>query len=367
MNEIIGLYPLQGNGGIASWTKKFLKTFPDSDFTIHPVDIAPDKDFTLYHGLDRFYYGYKAYLRSMKELKKSIATWPKAKIMHTTTSGGGGVFRDNTAVKTCHKNGIKCVMHCRFGSIKELYESRSIVGRGFRENIRLFDEIWVLDSRSHSFLEAIDGIKGKVFLTPNSIAVPDECNLSPKQYTKIGFVGNVLPTKGIVELVEAVKVLDNKVSLSIAGPGSDEMINKLRNSAGDMWDSTIRYYGKLPNDEAVKLIAGLDIIALPTYYEGEAFPISIIEAMSRGKLVISCPRAAIVDMLTDLNGNSCGILVEPKSSQSLKDGILWVMEHKDACDRMCVKAYDKVKTCYDTSVVYELYRGLFKKLTNGTV
>ncbi len=282
--------------------------------------------------------------------------------MHTTTSGGGGVFRDNTAVKICHKNGIKCVMHCRFGSIKELYESKSIIGKKFRENIKLFDQIWVLDSRSHSFLETVDGVKEKFFLTPNSIAVPDECNLLPKQYTKVGFVGNVLPTKGIVELVEAVKSLDGKVSLSIAGPGSEEMIATLQKSAGEMWDNIVKYYGKLPNDEAVKLISGLDIIALPTYYSGEAFPISIIEAMSRGKLVISCPRAAIVDMLTDLHGNRCGVLVQPRSSSELRDALSWALEHKEECDNMCAEAYEKVKACYDTSVIYSLYRQLFSKL-----
>ena len=27
--KLIGLFPLIGNGGIASWTKKYTKTFPD--------------------------------------------------------------------------------------------------------------------------------------------------------------------------------------------------------------------------------------------------------------------------------------------------------------------------------------------------
>lgn len=365
--KIIGLYPLRGNGGIASWTKKFLKTFPDSEYVIHPVNIAPAKDFSLYKGLDRFFYGFKAYKDSMRDLKAALKAYPSAKIMHTTTSAGGGVFRDNAAVKLCHKHGLKCVMHCRFGSIKELYESGSILGRKFRENIRLYDEVWVLDRHSLEFLKSTKEVADKIYLTPNSIIVPPDCNLEPKSYGNVSFVGNVLPTKGIVELVTAVKEIGGAMTLTIAGPANPKMIETLKGVAGEAWGSYIVYKGKLPNDEAVELVNGSDIIALPTYYPGEAFPISIIEAMSRGKLVVSCPRAAIPDMLTDIDGNRCGILVEPESSDALKEGLMWVMEHKDECDQMCVKAYEKVKSCYDTSVVYELYRGLFKKLTNGTV
>lgn len=367
MTEIIGLYPLQGNGGIASWTRKFLKTFPDSEYVIHPVNIAPAKDFSLYKGLDRFYYGFKAYLDSMKGLKVALKTYPSAKIMHTTTSAGGGVFRDNAAVKLCHKHGLKCVMHCRFGSIKELYESDSIIGSIFRENICLYDEVWVLDRRSLEFLQSQKEVAEKIFLIPNSIIVPPDCNLEPKNYRNVSFVGNVLPTKGIVELVTAIRDIGGAMILTIAGPANPKMIEALMGVAGEAWGKYIVYKGKLPNDEAVELVNDSDIIALPTYYPGEAFPISIIEAMSRGKLVVSCPRAAIPDMLTDIEGNRCGILVEPESSDALKEGLMWVMQHRGECDHMCAQAYEKVKSCYDTSIVYELYRSLFNKLNDETV
>lgn len=356
-----------GNGGIASWTKEFLKTFPSGDYVIHPVNIAPMKDFSLYKGLDRFYYGFNAYLDTKRGLKDALRDCPSASIMHTTTSAGGGVFRDNAAVKMCHRQGLKCVMHCRFGSIKELYESDTMLGRKFRENVGLFDQTWVLDRRSLEFLQAQKAVAHKIHLTPNSIIVPPECSLMTKTYDKVCFVGNVLPTKGIVELVTAVKLIGGATRLTIAGPANPAMLESLKKVAGEAWGNYITYKGKLPNDKAVALVKDSDIVALPTYYPGEAFPISIIEAMSRGKLVVSCPRAAIPDMLTAMDGSHCGILVEPQSSNSLKDALLWALEHKEECDVMCAKAYEKVKACYDTTVVYELYRGLFNQLADGTV
>ena len=106
----------------------------------------------------------------------------------------------------------------------------------------------------------------------------------------------------------------------------------------------------------------VDIVALPTYYPWEAFPISIIEAMSLTKMVISCPRAAIPDMLTDLDGNPCGILVPEKSVDGIVDAIMWCQTHKKEADKMCQKAYEKVYNCYRKEVVYKLYRENYRRL-----
>ena len=121
------------------------------------------------------------------------------------------------------------------------------------------------------------------------------------------------------------------------------------------------YENKLTTaEEAVKLMENFDIIALPTYYEGEAFPISILEAMSKGKLVISCPRAAIPDMLTSLDGEKCGILVSEKSYKEIAEAILWAQTHRLEADEMCKKAYKKVYECYREDVVYALYLNLYR-------
>ena len=123
-------------------------------------------------------------------------------------------------------------------------------------------------------------------------------------------------------------------------------------------------HGRLPNIEAVKFMHDVDIIALPTYYPSEAFPISILEGMSLTKMVISCPRAAVPDMLTDLNGKPCGMLVPERSVQGIVDAINWCQSHSTEADAMCQKAYEKVYSCYRTEVVYELYRGNYRKLVN---
>jgi glycosyltransferase involved in cell wall biosynthesis len=121
----------------------------------------------------------------------------------------------------------------------------------------------------------------------------------------------------------------------------------------------------MPNDEAVKILETIDILALPTYYPWEAFPISILEAMSRGKMVISTDRAAIPDILTDLDGNKCGCIVGERSPEQIYNAIKWCQNHKEEADTMCRKAYEKVKNSYDTAIIYRLYKDLYDQLTTN--
>ena len=360
--KIIGLFPLTGNGGIASWTKKFIKTFPDENYQFSFVDIAPAKprsggssETTLY----RITSGVMAMNRILRELK-GLLKKEKFDILHTTTSGNMGSLRDYRVAKLCKKYRVKTIMHCRYGCITEDIQSKRGYGFLLRRAMKTFDQIWVLDSRSYNTLKNIEYLKSKVYLMPNSIDVTEDINPSPKDYKRIAFVGNLIPSKGLYELVEACTRTD--VYLDLIGPGTNEVNARVKEIAGDKLDKTIILHGRLPNSEVVRFLHDVDIVALPTYYHSEAFPISIIEAMSLTKMVISCPRAAIKDMLTSIDGKSCGLLVQPMSSDAIVEAINWCQTHKEEADEICKKAYEKVYTCYRKEIVYDLYRSNYNKI-----
>ena len=251
-------------------------------------------------------------------------------------------------------------MHCRYGCITEDIQSKGLVGILLRKAMSLYDQIWVLDSRSYKTLKGIKHLRDKVYLTPNSIDVTEDLDLKPKNYSRVAFIGNLIPSKGLYELVEACT--KTNVRLDIIGPGSDEVLTHIKEIAREYLNKTIFIYGRLPNIEAVKFMHDVDIVALPTYYPFEAFPISIIEAMSLTKMVISCPRAAVQDMLIGIDGTPCGILVKPKSVDAIVEAINWCQTHKEEADKMCQEAYKKVQTCYRKEVVYALYKSHYRSL-----
>lgn len=361
--KIVGLFPLTGNGGIASWSKKFVDNFPDEKYQFTFINISPSvpRNGGFSESLIcRIISGIFTTFRILIELKKVFKN-DKYDILHTTTSGNIGSFRDYCVAKLCHKYGVKTIMHCRYGCITEDFIANSIVGILLRKSLKEFNQIWVLDSRSFNTLNGVDYLKGKVYLTPNCIDVTENINLTPKKYKRVAFIGNLYPSKGLYELVDACTAISN-VRLDIIGPGSEVVISQIKKKVSTKLGQSVFIHGRLPNSAAVKFMQEVDIVALPTYYQWEAFPISIIEAMSLTKMVISCPRAAVKDMLTDSDGNPCGILVEPKSSNAIRDAIIWCQRNNKEADKMCQKAYEKVNTCYRKEVVYDLYRSLYNQL-----
>lgn len=362
MKNILLLTPLTGNGGIASWSHKFIKTFGKDNYHIIPVDRAVrGRSFDDNSLWSRLTAGIKE-MKVIKRKVKEVIQNRNVDIIHTTTSGSLGTFRDYMIAKIAQRSNIHSVMHCRYGCITEDVH-KCIYGWFLRYTMRQFSQVWVLDSRSLKTLRQIKGLEDKVYLTPNSIAVEEGLEITHKNYQHIAFIGNLIPTKGLYELVQAVcKLPDNRVRLSIVGSGDDDTVNHIKAIAGEKIDKQIFILGRLPNVEAVEFMNTVDTVALPTYYPWEAFPISILEAMSLGKLVISTPRAAIKDMLTALDCSECGILVKEHSVDDIVKAIKWCLENPEKADRICHKAYEKVYHSYRMEVVYNLYDCLYRKI-----
>ena len=360
--QILLLAPIDGNGGIQSWTKNYINGYKNDLFCIKHIGVSKRrskiKEATYFRrafdGLLDMYYAYK-------DVKNSIKN-DHIDILHTTTSGSLGTLRDYFIGRLCRKNCIKTIMHCHYGCISDDYRKKNPLGWLLRHTVQLYDQIWVLDSKSEMFLKANIGNNVQVHIAPNFIDSPQKCLITPKEYKNVAFVGNLIPSKGLFETVEAVASMNNETTLFIAGLGADDVIIKIKDIAGDKLGKSIHLLGCLPNQKAVELINSVDIISLPSFYIWEAFPISILEAMSRGKMVISTNRAAIPDMLTATDGTKCGILVEEQSSEAVKEAILWCQIHSAEADKICQKAYVKACDCYSTDIVFERYTELYKQL-----
>lgn len=360
--DILLFCPLTGNGGIAIWANNLINDFSDNDYHVIPVDIAPGKDSKQFCGIEHWYYGTVAMLRALRDTMVALRHNPHLRIMHIATSIGLGALRNYFLGKCCKFKGLKLIMHCHFGSVKQAYEDSGIRGLFFRKSLCLYDQIWVLTHEAELYLNSIPNMRGKVVLMPNFIEVPQKCNIMHREYKHVGFVGNLIPQKGIYELVEAVVKLDNDTKLLIAGKGTQKCVDHIKDLAGIKYGRSIQVLGWLSNKNILNLIEELDIVALPTYYPIEAFPISILEAMSRGKLVISCRHAAIPDMLTNSKGESCGIMVKQRNVKSIMEAILWCQNHRQEANVICKNAYEKTKDSYSKEIIFKKYKETYINL-----
>lgn len=362
MNKVLFVSGTSGNGGTQTWTRQILDKYKSQDFKLVHVNLSTRRGLLAEASiLRRIIDGLLDLKEVYSDVKRALQS-EHYQIMHAASTGSLGTLRDYLLVKLAKKYKTKCIIHCHYGCIKNDYQKRGILSYLLKKTLPLYDMILVLDSTSKTFLNSIPKLRGKVYIAPNFIEVNKDIEISSRSYKDIAFIGNLVPTKGIYELVEAVKSLKNGTTLNLIGPANSDVADQLKYKIGEEEGKCIHTLGKLPNKEAVDYMEKMGIIALPTYYASEAFPISILEAMSKGCLVLSCPRAAIPDMLTAIDGERCGLLVEAKSAKSIADAILWAQNNPEKADELRKKAFEKVSTCYSMPIVFSLYDDLYKKV-----
>lgn len=361
--KILLVSPIHNNGGIASWTRKFIKDFPQTEYELIQIASDPKRKAGNLSIFQRILSGMMALRRVMLEVRH-ILNKEKIDILHKTTSGSIGALTDWIIGEYCKRKGIKNILHCRYGCIPEILDKGGFLGWLTLKSLQQFDQIWVLDKRTYNYLKQREDVKAEIILTPNCIDVKTDIKILPKSYTNIAFIGNLYETKGVLELIDALKMVPPEIQLHIVGDGDELVKQHILEHAGDLYGNRIRCYGRLPNNEAVEFMEKIDILALPTYYPFEAFPISILEAMSLGKLVISTRRAAIGDMLSTEGGDNCGLFVREKNVEDIATAINWAYNHKQEADKLCHLAYQKVYQSYRMEIVYDVYLDCYRKATN---
>jgi glycosyltransferase involved in cell wall biosynthesis len=115
------------------------------------------------------------------------------------------------------------------------------------------------------------------------------------------FVGRLVKEKGILVLLDAVKMLDKNITLAIAGTGP---LEKLVTNYQSLVTNLV-YLGKVDNDKLPLYYSAADFVIVPSVHE-EGFGRVIIEALSCGKPVIASNRGAIPEAMDE----SVGKLIE---------------------------------------------------------
>jgi teichuronic acid biosynthesis glycosyltransferase TuaC len=162
-----------------------------------------------------------------------------------------------------------------------------------------------------------------------SKAVPNGCDLSvfyptakahsrahfglPESAELILFVGRLVPSKGVRELLAAFEGLAAKrksLYLVLAGEGNleSEIVAFLQRTG---LRDRLRVVGPCPPVQIAQWINAADLVCLPSYSEG--CPNTIIEALACGRPVVSTAVGGVAELVNSQNG----ILVDPGDAQAL--------------------------------------------------
>jgi glycosyltransferase involved in cell wall biosynthesis len=125
----------------------------------------------------------------------------------------------------------------------------------------------------------------------------------PQERQIILFVGNLLASKGALDLLEAVRLLashrDIPPLLIYVGGGKDrEPLEAAIPRAG--LDAHVRLVGPRPHEEVPDWIAAADVLSLPSHNEG--CPNVVLEALASGRPVVASRVGAIPDFIDEPTG-----------------------------------------------------------------
>jgi hypothetical protein len=146
----------------------------------------------------------------------------------------------------------------------------------------------------------------------------------------VGYVGGIGKIRGIFEIVEALEQTNAK--LLLAGQFSD-LEQRDRVAAMPGW-TQVEELGQLNRKEVAqtlaKVMAGL-VLFHPTPYHVTAQPNKMFEYMSAGIPVIASEFALWKQII---EGNQCGLCVDPMNPPAIAEAIQWIIDHPDEAKLM---------------------------------
>ena len=131
----------------------------------------------------------------------------------------------------------------------------------------------------------------------------------------------------VLQAYEQVLKLYPEATLDILGQGS--MRAELEGYVQEHNLTGVRFIGQVPNDKIYDYFADASIMLSAPKIDN--MPVSILEAMNAGLLVISSRVGGVPYMIDD---GKTGLLFESENSNDLADKMLWALEHSSEVNTM---------------------------------
>lgn len=342
-------------GGIGKWACNILEYYNSiMDLTdielVHCFNREIRQTWGVSGFIKRVKTGILNYLPIIRETKKELKQ-KHYRVVHSCTSCSIGLFRDLIITHLAHKYGAKSVIHFHCGRIPQIMQSSGWQRKYLERLLHKVDWAIVMDSKSYGILQRKGYTNVKCIPNPLSLKTQkliDEYDSVPRVPGKIVFVGQVLRTKGVMELADACRDIPNIHVEYVGHLPESEFAEALKEKTGT--DKFI-FRGAIPYPDVIQEMLSASIFVLPTYTEG--FPNVIIESMACGCSIITCPVGAIPEMLNMESDEPCGICVPSQNVEGLRGAIEYVLNHQVEAAVMGERARQRVYAEYSVDKVWK--------------
>lgn len=362
---LVSPYSSKTVGGIGTWSKIILdfsreQTEIDICF-LNTVQGLP-KRWSMKHRLTHYFVGFiDSLLIIVRLFWRMLISRPD--VVHYTSSAASALYKDNLAIwivkGVFHK---RFVIHWHFGRIPAVFEEKGKEYNQFIKVCKNADISITIDARSQETLDNA-GILSKYVPNPIPATLQREAEqlsldniIDARKKGEVLFVGHVLETKGIVELVQACLASERVERLIVVGPFFDENLKKRVTEIASqrLNGEWLIFAGEKNREEVWSYYKTCNLFCLPSYSEG--FPYVILEAMAFACPIVATKVGAIPEMLS----GDCGSLVDVRQVAQLNKAINDALTDLKRSNLMGLRAHSKVLSDFTINNVFVHYSAIWK-------
>lgn len=285
-------------------------------------------------------------------------------VLHLTSSYDAGWIRDSIFLAWAHRLGTSTILNLRGGDFERFY--RGLAPRKQLDVLRTLARcaaITPITRDSSAFLRTL-GLE-QVHVIPNCVSLGSlparEARPSEARWRWL-YVGWIMPGKGIVELLEALRAVPD-AELTLIGPlvnqADTDMTLLMQTALTDpILAGRLTHVPGVPMNQVRRRYTEHDIFVFPTHREG--FPNVVLEAMEAGVPIVATRVGAIPDMVRD---EMEALLVPPCDIAALVHAIRRLQREPLLGDRLAQAARKRVEAEFGLKAVSELWFALYRKVS----
>jgi glycogen synthase len=185
----------------------------------------------------------------------------------------------------------------------------------------------------------------------------------------VGYVGRVVPSKGVTALIKAMRVVwqwNPAVRLMLAGPRTlvgmegDREVELALSRLSEAERSRVLVLGQFDEGDKPNIFDSLDVFVMPSI--GESFGIAYLEAWMCGKPVIGANVGSTPYVIR--NGVD-GLLVNPQDPRHIGEAIVRLLKDPMECARLGQAGYARTTCEFTWDRVVDRIEGLYKELASA--
>lgn len=282
------------------------------------------------------------------------AVWRQNQLVYLTNAQTTvGFLRDSIFIWLAALCGHRLVLHLHGGGYKSFFAAQPSWLRQF---------IVATLQRAHMLIVEGAQLKEQYSFLPHphppivvvhnppaeDIAVPETqiASRNADQPLRILYLSNLIESKGYGDVLDAVRLLHQRglqieahfcgafLKASDSAPDYDpkaaeaKFVTQIRTYG---LEEMVTYHGVVKGEEKAELLRAAHIFVLPSYYVNEGQPVSIVEALANGLVIIATAYRGIVDLVKE---GENGFFVPPRDPATIAERLEQLYHDPQLCARM---------------------------------